>query len=74
MICRPVMGQKFAFNMTSQGFKVCVGNRLRRKVDDKVALANEGNLPLIGATSLDDLVAHLKKSRMVIMLVQDTRR
>jgi 6-phosphogluconate dehydrogenase len=66
-----VMGQNFALNMASHGFKVCVGNRSLGKVDDTVARAKtEGNLPLIGASSPADLVAHLKKPRKVVILVQ----
>ena len=66
-----VMGQNFALNMADHGFKVCVGNRSPSKVEHTVKRAkDEGNLPLIGAKSPEDLVAHLKKPRKVIILVQ----
>ena len=44
-----VMGQNFALNMASHGFKVAVGNRSPAKVDLTVQRAkDEGNLPITG--------------------------
>ena len=44
-----VMGQNFALNMASHGFKVAVCNRSPDKVDATVTRAvAEGNLPLVG--------------------------
>jgi 6-phosphogluconate dehydrogenase len=64
-------GQNFALNMAEHGFKVCVGNRTQSKVDITVQRAkDEGNLPLVGAESPEDLIGHLKKPRKVIILVQ----
>ena len=69
-----VMGQNFALNMAEHGFKVCVGNRSPEKVDITVQRAKaEGNLPLIGAKGPEDLIAHLKKPRKVVILVQTGR-
>lgn len=66
-----VMGQNFALNMASHGFKVCVGNRSPSKVDLTVKRAkDEGDLPIVGASNPEDLVAHLKKPRKIIILVQ----
>jgi NAD binding domain of 6-phosphogluconate dehydrogenase/Glucose-6-phosphate dehydrogenase, C-terminal domain len=66
-----VMGQNFALNMAEHGFKVCVGNRTTSKVDVAVQRAHdEGNLPIVGSSSPEDLVAHLKKPRVVVILVQ----
>jgi glucose-6-phosphate 1-dehydrogenase len=66
-----VMGQNFALNMASHGFKVCVSNRSPGKVDVTVNRAKEeGNLPVTGVKSLAELVAHLKKPRKLIILVQ----
>jgi len=66
-----VMGQNFALNMASHGFKVCVGNRSTPKVDATVARAKaEGNLPLVGAQSAEEFVARLSKPRKVVILVQ----
>jgi 6-phosphogluconate dehydrogenase len=65
------MGQNFALNMASHGFKVCVSNRSPGKVDITVDRAKaEGNLPVVGTKSMAELVAHLKKPRKVVILVQ----
>jgi len=65
-----VMGQNFALNMASKGFKVCVGNRSPAKVDLTVNRAkDEGNLPIVGSTSVEDFVKNLSKPRKVIILV-----
>ena len=66
-----VMGQNFALNMASHGFKVCVGNRSVGKVDATVDRAKaEGNLPLVGAKTAEEFVARLQKPRKVVILVQ----
>lgn len=66
-----VMGQNFALNMASHGFKVCVGNRSPAKVDITVErAAKEGNLPVFGSKNPKNLVAHLRKPRKVVILVQ----
>ncbi|KAL3939610.1 MAG: hypothetical protein SGARI_001309, partial [Bacillariaceae sp.] len=66
-----VMGQNFALNMASHGFKVCVGNRSPAKVDTTVKRAEqEGALPLVGAKSMEEFVARLSKPRKVVILVQ----
>lgn len=65
-----VMGQNFALNMASKGFKVCVGNRSPAKVDLTVERAKqEGDLPLIGAKSPEEFVSNLSKPRKVVILV-----
>jgi len=65
-----VMGQNFALNMASHGFKVCVGNRTVSKVDVTVERAkDEGDLPLVGAHSMKEFVGKLSKPRKVIILV-----
>lgn len=65
-----VMGQNFALNMASKGFKVSVCNRSPSKVDDTVARAQrEGDLPLVGHKDPADFIASLKRPRRVIMLV-----
>lgn len=69
-----VMGQNFALNMASHGFKVCVGNRSPAKVDVTVErAAKEGNLPLVGSKNARNFIAHLKKPRKVVILVQAGR-
>jgi len=65
-----VMGQNFALNMASHEFKVCVGNRSPSKVDVTVQRAkDEGELPLVGAYSIEEFVSKLSKPRKVIILV-----
>lgn len=65
-----VMGQNFALNMASHGFKVCVGNRSPAKVELTVNRAkDEGNLPLVGSTDVEDFVRQLSKPRKVVILV-----
>lgn len=65
-----VMGQNFALNMASHGFSVCVGNRSPSKVDVTVQRAkDEGDLPLVGAYSVEDFVKKLSKPRKVVILV-----
>ena len=66
-----VMGQNFALNMASHGFKVCVGNRSPSKVELAVNRAKEeGNLPLLGSSDMKDFVNQLSKPRKIIILVQ----
>ncbi|KAL3764718.1 hypothetical protein ACHAWU_001548 [Discostella pseudostelligera] len=65
-----VMGQNFALNMASHGFKVCVGNRSASKVELTVNRAkDEGNLPLVGSVNVEDFVSQLSKPRKIIILV-----
>jgi 6-phosphogluconate dehydrogenase len=66
-----IMGQNFALNMASHGFKVCVGNRTLSKVDTTLERAKqEGNLPMVGAYSPEEFCAQLSKPRKIIILVQ----
>jgi len=65
-----VMGQNFALNIASHGFKICVGNRSPAKVALTVDRAKaEGNLPLVGSKDVADLVSQLAKPRKVVILV-----
>lgn len=65
-----VMGQNFALNMASHGFKVVVGNRSPAKVDVTVQRAkDEGELPLVGAYNIEEFISKLSKPRKVILLV-----
>ena len=66
-----VMGQNFALNMASHGFKVCVGNRSLSKVETTIERAKkEGNLPVMGSSSPEDFCSQLSKPRKIIILVQ----
>jgi len=65
-----VMGQNFALNMASHGFKVCVGNRTFSKVELTVQRAkDEGGLPLVGAPTAEEFISKLSKPRKVVILV-----
>jgi len=65
-----IMGQNFALNMASHGFKVCVGNRSPSKVDITVERAKtEGDLPIVGAKSPEEFISKLSKPRKLILLV-----
>ncbi|KAL3823732.1 hypothetical protein ACHAXA_004825 [Cyclostephanos tholiformis] len=69
-----VMGQNFALNMASHGFRVCVGNRSPSKVELALSRAREeGDLPLYGSSDVEDFVRQLIKPRRVIILVQAGR-
>lgn len=57
--------------MAEHGFKVCVGNRSPAKVATTVQRAkDEGNLPLVGSSDVQDFVSRLKTPRKVVILVQ----
>lgn len=65
-----VMGQNFALNIASHGFKICVGNRSPAKVELTVNRAKaEGNLPLTGSKDVKEFVSKLSTPRKVIILV-----
>jgi len=64
-----VMGQNVILNMNDHGFTVVAFNRTVSKVHD--FLANEAkDTKIIGAESLEDMVAKLKKPRRVMLLVK----
>lgn len=64
-----VMGQNIVLNMNDHGFTVCVFNRTVSKVDDFLAAGAKGT-NVIGAHSLKEMVASLKKPRRVMLLVK----
>jgi len=64
-----VMGQNLVLNMDEHGFTVAVYNRTTSKVD--LFLENEAKgTKIIGAHSLPELIALLKRPRKVMMLVK----
>src|SRR4029077_718408 len=64
-----VMGQNLILNMNDHGFTVVAYNRTVEKVDHFLANEAKGT-KVIGAHSLEDMVAKLKKPRRVMMLVK----
>jgi 6-phosphogluconate dehydrogenase len=66
-----VVGTNLALNMAEHGFKVAVGNRSFDRVPKMVERAKaEGGFSIFGAESPMDLIAHLKKPRKLLILIQ----
>ncbi len=64
-----VMGQNLVMNMADHGFTVAVFNRTVSKVDAFVQGPAAG-MSIIGAHSIEELVASLKRPRRVMLLVK----
>ena len=64
-----VMGQNLILNMNDHGFKVCAYNRTTEKVDEFIKNEAKGT-EVVGAHSLQEMVAKLKKPRRVMILVK----
>src|SRR3954463_8156729 len=64
-----VMGENLVLNMETHGFTVAVFNRTTSKVDDFVNGRGKGK-KVVGAHSVQELVAALKKPRKVMMMVK----
>lgn len=64
-----VMGENLVLNMESKGFTVAVWNRTVAKVDEFVTGRGKGK-SLVGAQSLQELVACLEAPRKVMMMVK----
>jgi 6-phosphogluconate dehydrogenase len=64
-----VMGQNLVLNMNDHGYTVAVFNRTVSKVDDFLANEAKGT-GVIGAHSVEELCAALKKPRRVMLLVK----
>jgi 6-phosphogluconate dehydrogenase len=64
-----VMGQNLVLNMDDHGFTVAVYNRTVSRVDEFLAGAARGTR-VIGARSIPELVAHLRRPRRVMLLVK----
>ncbi|WAR14899.1 6PGD-like protein, partial [Mya arenaria] len=64
-----VMGQNLVLNMNDHGFTVVAFNRTVAKVEQFLANEAKGT-KVIGAKSLEDMVAQLKKPRRVMLLVK----
>jgi len=64
-----VMGQNLILNMNDHGFVVCAYNRTTEKVD--TFLANEAKgTNVVGAHSIEEMMAKLKKPRRVMLMVK----
>ncbi|HBE77107.1 MAG TPA: phosphogluconate dehydrogenase (NADP(+)-dependent, decarboxylating) [Firmicutes bacterium] len=64
-----VMGENLVMNMESKGFTVAVYNRTVEKVDNFIQGRAKGK-NIIGAHSLSELLASLKKPRKIMMMVK----
>ena len=64
-----VMGENLVMNMESKGFTVSVYNRTVEKVDNFVNGRAKGK-NIVGAHTLEELVAQLEKPRKVMMMVK----
>jgi 6-phosphogluconate dehydrogenase len=64
-----VMGQNLILNMNDHGFTVVAYNRTTEKVDQFLANEAKGT-KVLGAHSIPEMVAKLKKPRRVMMLVK----
>jgi 6-phosphogluconate dehydrogenase len=64
-----VMGQNLILNMNDHGFTVVAFNRTVEKVDHFLAIEAKGT-KVIGAHSIEEMVAQLKKPRRVMLMVK----
>src|SRR5678815_2491989 len=64
-----VMGQNLILNMNDHGFTVVAYNRTVEKVDQFLANEAKGT-KVVGARSIQEMVAKLKRPRRVMMLVK----
>ncbi|PWN92670.1 putative 6-phosphogluconate dehydrogenase [Acaromyces ingoldii] len=64
-----VMGQNLILNMNDKGFTVCAYNRTTSKVDDFLNNEAKGT-NVVGAHSVEEFVAKLKRPRKMIILVK----
>ncbi|MEZ6075320.1 MAG: NADP-dependent phosphogluconate dehydrogenase [Pirellulaceae bacterium] len=64
-----VMGENLALNVESRGYRIAVYNRTVEKVDNLITGRAKGK-NFVGCHSVAELVASLKKPRLVMMLVK----
>ncbi|MFM8418810.1 MAG: decarboxylating NADP(+)-dependent phosphogluconate dehydrogenase [Verrucomicrobiota bacterium] len=64
-----VMGQNLILNMNDHGFTVVAYNRTTTKVDEFLANEAKGT-HIVGARSIAEMVAHLRRPRRVMLMVK----
>src|SRR5215469_16879657 len=64
-----VMGQNLILNMNDHGFTVVAYNRTVAKVDEFLANEAKGT-KVVGAHSIEEMIAKLKKPRRVMLMVK----
>lgn len=64
-----VMGQNLALNLAEHGHSIAVYNRTARVTEDFVA-ANRATFPIVGASTLQELVDHLEQPRRLILMIK----
>src|SRR5215470_13226788 len=64
-----VMGQNLVLNMNDHGYKVAAYNRTVSKVDEFIQNEARGT-QVVGAHSIPNLVAMLKKPRRIMLMVK----
>ena len=64
-----VMGENLILNMESHGFTVAVYNRTVKKVDNFINGRGKGK-NVIGAHSIEELIANLKSPRKVMLMIK----
>ncbi|MBD3347322.1 MAG: decarboxylating NADP(+)-dependent phosphogluconate dehydrogenase [Chitinivibrionales bacterium] len=65
-----VMGQNLILNMNDKGYTVVAFNRTVSKVDDFLKGAANGRDTILGAHSVEEMVAMLKRPRKVMLMVK----
>ncbi len=65
-----VMGQNLILNMNDHGYTVVAFNRTVSKVDEFLNDAAKGRKTIIGAKSIEELAALLKRPRKVMLMVK----
>ncbi len=63
------MGENLALNVESRGYKIAVYNRTTDKVDNLINGRAKGK-KFVGCHSIQELVASLRKPRLVMTLVK----